>query len=64
MNSKDVRQWQYEHGERALPEAPRSIGNWSLAGVIWRLSRRRRDRLDDAARRMRAEAGRSSDRSE
>ena len=28
MNSKDVRQWQYERGERRLPEAPRSIGNW------------------------------------
>ena len=54
-NDKAARQWEYEQGVRRLPEAPRSIGNWSLAGVIWRLSRRRRDRLDSAAGRMQAE---------
>lgn len=43
--NKEVRQHQYEQGERSLPEAPRAIGNYSLAGIIYRLFRRRNDRL-------------------
>lgn len=43
--NKEVRQHQYEQGQRRLPEAPRSIGNYSAAGIIYRLFRRRSDRL-------------------
>ena len=44
-SDKEVRQYQYEQGERRLPEAPRAIGNSSLAGIIWRLFKRRSDHL-------------------
>ena len=54
---KDVRQWQYEHGERKLPDAPWWLGNWSLAGLLFRTGKRRKDKLADAARRMSEEGG-------
>jgi len=55
---RQVRQWQYEHGERKLPEAPWWLGNWSAAGLFTRNSRRRRDQLADAERRMRQDSER------
>lgn len=44
-SAREVRQHQYEQGERKLPQAPASIGNYSAAGIIYRLFRRRGDRL-------------------
>ena len=55
--NKAVRQWQYEQGERRLPEAPWTGGNWSLAGLVYRLVKRRNDRLRDARQRMSGERG-------
>lgn len=57
-SAREVRQWQYERGERLLPDAPWWLGNRSRPGRWYRWWRRDRDRLQDAARRMREERGR------
>lgn len=51
-SDREVRQWQYEHGERKLPDAPWWLGNWSLAGLIARHGQRRSDRMRAARQRM------------
>lgn len=56
-SNKEVRQWEYEHGERKLPEASPLVGNWSAVGLASRFMKRRRDRLEDAAKRMQEEQG-------